>query len=119
MNLKYLQKEAGIKNKSPEEQKRIIQTYVKRIIVYDEKIDIDTIVTFDGGDKGIRTPDLLTASQALSQLSYIPRLQYSFVSTNDIITYKGIIVKGNFYLISPSKINHMFSFFTTAYAMII
>ena len=28
----------------------------------------------DGGDKGIRTPDLLTASQALSQLSYIPVL---------------------------------------------
>ena len=27
-----------------------------------------------GGDKGIRTPDLLTASQALSQLSYIPEL---------------------------------------------
>ena len=26
----------------------------------------------NGGDKGIRTPDLLTASQALSQLSYIP-----------------------------------------------
>ena len=25
-----------------------------------------------GGDKGIRTPDLLTASQALSQLSYTP-----------------------------------------------
>ena len=28
----------------------------------------------DGGDEGNRTPDLLTASQALSQLSYIPVL---------------------------------------------
>ena len=28
----------------------------------------------NGGDKGVRTPDLLTASQALSQLSYIPEL---------------------------------------------
>jgi len=26
----------------------------------------------DGGGKGIRTPDLLTASQALYQLSYTP-----------------------------------------------
>ena len=28
---------------------------------------------FDGGDEGDRTPDLLTASQALSQLSYAPK----------------------------------------------
>jgi site-specific DNA recombinase len=81
---KYLQKDAGIKDKSPEEQKRIIQTYVKRIIVYDEKIDIDTIVTFDGGDKGIRTPDLLTASQALSQLSYIPTNSANHIITETI-----------------------------------
>ena len=26
-----------------------------------------------GGDEGDRTPDLLTASQALSQLSYAPK----------------------------------------------
>ena len=38
---------------------------------------ITTII--DGGDKGIRTPDLLTASQALSQLSYIP----SFINGAD------------------------------------
>ena len=29
----------------------------------------------DGGDEGDRTPDLLTASQALSQLSYAPVLR--------------------------------------------
>lgn len=28
---------------------------------------------FLGGDKGDRTPDLMTASHALSQLSYIPK----------------------------------------------
>ncbi len=28
-----------------------------------------------GGDEGDRTPDLLTASQALSQLSYAPKQQ--------------------------------------------
>ena len=30
--------------------------------------------TTNGGDKGIRTPDLLNAIQALSQLSYIPTI---------------------------------------------
>ena len=34
-----------------------------------------TVIVFIGGDKGIRTPDLLNAIQALSQLSYIPELQ--------------------------------------------
>ncbi len=29
----------------------------------------------DGGDRGIRTPDLCDANAALSQLSYIPRLK--------------------------------------------
>lgn len=53
---RYLQKDADIKNKSPEEQKRIIQSYIHKIIVYDNRIDIDKIVTFAGGDEGNRTP---------------------------------------------------------------
>lgn len=53
---KYLQKDADIRNKSPEEQKRIIQAYVKKVIVYENTIDINTIVTFAGGGEGIRTP---------------------------------------------------------------
>jgi len=52
----YLQKDADIKNKSPEEQKRIIQTYVKKVIVYDNEINIDTIVDLNGGGEGSRTP---------------------------------------------------------------
>ena len=31
-----------------------------------------SLVQYSGGDEGDRTPDLLTASQALSQLSYAP-----------------------------------------------
>ena len=31
-----------------------------------------SLIQFSGGDEGDRTPDLLTASQALSQLSYAP-----------------------------------------------
>ncbi len=31
------------------------------------------VCVFNGGDEGDRTPDLLTASQALSQLSYAPK----------------------------------------------
>ncbi len=38
------------------------------------------IITY-GGDKGDRTPDLLIANQALSQLSYIP--MRSFVRTTN------------------------------------
>ena len=40
-----------------------------------------------GGDEGDRTPDLLNAIQALSQLSYAPK---SF--TSDIIRKKGCFV---------------------------
>ena len=49
MILRYLQKDADIKNKSPEEQKCIIQTYIKKVTVYENKIDIDTIVDLNGG----------------------------------------------------------------------
>ena len=34
--------------------------------------DSESLCIHDGGDEGDRTPDLLTASQALSQLSYAP-----------------------------------------------
>ena len=34
--------------------------------------DSEGLYIHDGGDEGDRTPDLLTASQALSQLSYAP-----------------------------------------------
>lgn len=33
-----------------------------------------SLIQCSGGDEGDRTPDLLTASQALSQLSYTPML---------------------------------------------
>ena len=40
---------------------------MKKGLRYSEALNIH-----DGGDEGDRTPDLLTASQALSQLSYAP-----------------------------------------------
>lgn len=40
---KYLEKDADIRNKSPEEQKKIIQAYIQRVVVYDDKIDIHSI----------------------------------------------------------------------------
>ena len=33
-------------------------------------------IDFRGGDEGIRTPDLLNANQALSQLSYAPTIKH-------------------------------------------
>ncbi|OHW62206.1 hypothetical protein EUAN_12750 [Andreesenia angusta] len=51
----YLEKDTDIKNKSLNDQKKIIQTYVNRIIVCDNDITVDTIVTFAGGGGGSRT----------------------------------------------------------------
>jgi len=51
----YLQKDANLKDKSPDEQKRIIQAYVKRVTVYESTIDINTIVTFAGGGEPYQT----------------------------------------------------------------
>ena len=39
-----------------------------------------------GGDKGSRTPDLLNAIQALSQLSYTPKWLRCFLDNDDIIS---------------------------------
>lgn len=51
----YLQKDANLKDKSPDEQKRVIQAYVKRVTVYESTIDINTIVTFSGGGEPYQT----------------------------------------------------------------
>ena len=43
----------------------------------------------DGGDEGNRTPDLLTASQALSQLSYAPnRCENNYTRTETMMQEK-------------------------------
>lgn len=52
----YLSKGQNIKSKSPEIQKQIIQTFVKKVTVYENTIDVDTIVSFNGGGEGSRTP---------------------------------------------------------------
>ncbi|MEA4826985.1 MAG: hypothetical protein VB130_10170 [Clostridium sp.] len=45
----YLSKDMHIKNKSLEDQKRIIQTYVQKVVVYEDKIDIILIMDMYGG----------------------------------------------------------------------
>ena len=45
----YLAQYSDIKTKSPEMQKRIIQTFVQQVIVFsDDTVDILTSVDFDG-----------------------------------------------------------------------
>jgi hypothetical protein len=66
---KYLQKDADIKNKSLEEQKRIIQAYVKKVIVYENTIDINTIVNFAGGGERSRTAVRRYISESISERS--------------------------------------------------
>lgn len=47
-------KDRGIKNKSPEEQKRIIRTYVKKVIVYPDHVDIISEVDTRSGAEPYR-----------------------------------------------------------------
>ena len=49
-------------------------------------------VPFAGGDKGSRTPDLLNAIQALSQLSYTPKWLRCFLDNDDIISQRPLFV---------------------------
>ncbi len=44
-----------------------------------------------GGDKGVRTPDLVTASHALSQLSYIPNGGRCWIRTSDPFRVKEVL----------------------------
>ncbi len=52
-----LQKNKGLKQKSLDEQKKVIQTYVRKVLVFDDTIDIKYIVDVDttGGGGGNRT----------------------------------------------------------------
>ena len=40
---------------------------------------VAVFVDFIGGDEGDRTPDLVNAIQALSQLSYVPEILFSIL----------------------------------------
>ena len=51
-----LQNDSDLKSKSPEEQKRIIGTYVQKVIVYHNRIKIITDSGLSDGAEGDRTP---------------------------------------------------------------
>lgn len=51
----YILKDSNLKNKSPEELKKIFQTYVEKIIVHENNIEIILRVFFDGCGRRIRT----------------------------------------------------------------
>lgn len=50
-----------------------------------------SLIQCSGGDEGDRTPDLLTASQALSQLSYAP-VWYLKIITQVVTNFKPFFV---------------------------
>ncbi|MBN7575447.1 MULTISPECIES: recombinase family protein [Clostridium] len=52
---KYLKKDSDIKEKSLENKKKVIQTHVQKITVYEDRITTDTIVSLIGGGDGCRT----------------------------------------------------------------
>lgn len=49
----YIIKDANIKSKSKEEQKKIVQMYIKKIIVYENSVEIINIVDLNGCGGGI------------------------------------------------------------------
>ena len=51
----YLQNNADLKSKNPDDQRKVIQAYVKDVVVFENEVEINTIVTFDGGGDGSRT----------------------------------------------------------------
>ena len=66
----------GLDSQDPEIKRKTIETFVEKVMVFPDRFEshfkIDKVWDRVGGDKGARTPDLMAASHALSQLSYIP-----------------------------------------------
>ncbi len=57
MIIKYLQKDAeALENKNPDDIKKLIQTYVEKVLVHQDYVDITLIVHTNGGGEGSRTP---------------------------------------------------------------
>lgn len=44
----YLLKDSDTKNMSLDEQKHVVQAYVKEVIIYNNTMEVNTIVTIDG-----------------------------------------------------------------------
>ena len=68
-------KDADIKERSPEDQQKIIQAYVKKIDIFDDSIDIENIVTVVGGGEGSRTPVQKHSHKVFSERS--PSFKFS------------------------------------------
>jgi site-specific DNA recombinase len=57
MVIMYLAKDMeALKNKSLDDIKKIIQTYVEKILVHEEYIEVFLVVHTNGGGEGSRTP---------------------------------------------------------------
>lgn len=46
----FFKRDSDIKTKSPEYLKNVIPTYIKDVIVYEDKTTTNTIISFIGGD---------------------------------------------------------------------
>ncbi|MDU1231826.1 MAG: recombinase family protein [Clostridium sp.] len=52
---KYLSKDSDIKEKTPQQQKKVVQNYIKKVTIYDDEVITDTIVTCLGIGEAYRT----------------------------------------------------------------
>lgn len=51
----YISKDRDLKNKKPEDLKLVIQAYIEKVVVFNDTIDIHSIVDMNGGDGESRT----------------------------------------------------------------
>ncbi len=52
---KYLSKDSDIKEKTPQQQKKVVQNYIKKVTIYDDEVITDTIVTCLGIGESYQT----------------------------------------------------------------
>ena len=60
---KYLSKDSDIKEKTPQQQKKVVQNYIKKVTIYDDEVITDTIVTC----LGIGEPYMISVTIDISE----------------------------------------------------
>lgn len=75
MIIQYLNNDMNnLQNKSPDDLKRIIQTYVDKVKVFEEQVEVFLVVHLNGGGEGSRTPVRKHFTSSFSECSHCFRV---------------------------------------------
>jgi len=108
----YFMRDMNLKEKSLEEQKRIIQTYVQKVIVFggdndsDNKMEIHSIVDFSGGGEGNRTPVRKHFTTSFSECSHCFSIS-SPAAPNDRLCLRPVPIYLRLGRDTPSAVPHL------------